>query len=92
MSRRIIVHSEARSDVIDIAYYIAEDSLAAADRFAEAIDAAYRRLAAMPALGATRESGKKRLQLSNGGPMVSWQPWHCPPSPAGRAGLNDPRQ
>ena len=42
MSRRIIVHSAARSDVIDIAYSIAEDSLAAADRFAEAVDAAYR--------------------------------------------------
>ena len=62
MSPRIIVHSEARSDVIDIAYYIAEDNMAAADRFADAVDAAFKRLAAMPSLGATREYGNPVLK------------------------------
>jgi len=62
MSRRIVVHGEARSDVIDIAYYIAEDSLAAADRFAEAADAAYKRLADMPGLGAIREYANPALK------------------------------
>ncbi len=62
MNRRTIVHSAARSDVIDIAYSIAEDSLAAADRFAEAVDAAYRQLADMPGIGATREYGNPALE------------------------------
>ncbi|HVC80627.1 MAG TPA: type II toxin-antitoxin system RelE/ParE family toxin [Chloroflexota bacterium] len=62
MSRRIIVHSAARSDVIDIAYYIAEDSLTAADRFVEAVDAAYSRLADMPEIGAAREYGDPALK------------------------------
>ena len=35
MSRQIIVHDEARFDVIDIAYYLAEDSLMVADRLIE---------------------------------------------------------
>jgi toxin ParE1/3/4 len=62
MSRRIIVHDEARFDVIDQAYYIAEDSLSAADRFIEAVDAAYQRLAAMPGMGAIREYGNPKLK------------------------------
>ena len=66
MSLRIIVHSEARSDVIDIAYYIAEDNLVAADRFAEAVNAAYNRLAEMPGIRATREYGNPVLNGMRG--------------------------
>jgi toxin ParE1/3/4 len=62
MRRRIVVHDEARFDVIDIAYYIAEDSLDAADRFVEAVDAAYRRLADLPGIGATREYSNAKLK------------------------------
>jgi len=61
MSRKIIVHREARSDVIDIAYFIAEDSLDAASRFATALDAAYRRLAFLPSIGAIREYNNPSL-------------------------------
>ena len=62
MSRRIVVHDQARFDVIDIAYYIAEDSLDAADRFVEAVDAAYWRLAEMPGIGSAREYGNAKLK------------------------------
>src|SRR5436190_882799 len=61
MSRDIIVHDEARFDVIEIAYYIAEDSLDAADRFVDAIDAAYKRLADLPGIGTTRAYGNPKL-------------------------------
>lgn len=62
MSRTIIIRDEARFDVIDIAYHIAEDSLASADRFAEAIDAAYKQLAAMPGMGALRDYNNPKLK------------------------------
>lgn len=62
MSRRIIVHDAARADLTDIAYYIAADSLSAADRFVEAVDSAYKRLADMPGIGIAREYVNPRLQ------------------------------
>ena len=55
MSREIIVHDLARYDIIDAAYHIAEDSLAASDRFSEAVDAAFKRLAEMPGVGVARD-------------------------------------
>jgi len=62
MIRRIIVHDEARFDVIDIAYYIAEDNLEAADRFAEAITAALEQLATLPGLGRVHDFNNPRLK------------------------------
>ncbi len=62
MSRQIIVHEEARFDAIDAAYYIAEDSLAASNRFAEAIDVTYEQLADMPGIGTIREYGNPKLK------------------------------
>lgn len=62
MSSEIIVHEEARFDVIDIAFAIAEDNLEAADRFAEAIAAAYDRLAETPGIGAARDFGNPKLK------------------------------
>ncbi len=62
MSRQIIVHDEARFDVIESAYNIALDSIEAADRFVEAVDAAYGRLADMPGIGAIREYGNPKLK------------------------------
>jgi len=61
MSREIIVHDEARFEVIDYAYRIAEDSLRASDRFVNAIDAAYVRLAEMPGIGVSREYSNPKL-------------------------------
>ena len=60
MSRRIVRRREARSDVISIASYIAEDSSAAGRRFMDAVEQAYKRLANMPRIGveqAVRNSG-----------------------------------
>jgi toxin ParE1/3/4 len=62
MSRKIIVHEEARYDVMESAYTIAQDSLEAADRFAEAVDTAYKRLADMPGIGTTREYNNPKLR------------------------------
>ena len=62
MSRRIIVYDEARFDVIDIAFYIAEDSLEASDRFAEAVDVAYELLAEMPGMGTSRDYSNPKLK------------------------------
>lgn len=62
MSRLILVHEEARFDAIDAAYYIAEDSLAASNRFAEAIDATYEQLATMPGIGVIREYGNPKMK------------------------------
>jgi toxin ParE1/3/4 len=62
MSRKIIVHEEARFDAIDAAYYIADNSLETADRFAEAIDAAYEQLAEMPGIGTLRNYNNPSLK------------------------------
>ncbi len=62
MSRIITIHDEARYDVIEIAYYIAEDSLEASDRFVEAVDSAYVRLAEMPGIGVIRDFGNQTLK------------------------------
>jgi toxin ParE1/3/4 len=62
MSLEIIVHDDARFDAIDIAYFIAEDDLDAADRFAIALDAAYHRLAEMPGIGVSREYNNPKLR------------------------------
>jgi len=61
MSRRIIVHDEARFDVIDIAYAISDDNVEASIRFIDAIDAAYRRLSEMPGVGALRDYANPRF-------------------------------
>ena len=63
MSREIIVHDLARFDIIDAAYHIAEDSLTASDRFSEAVDAAFERLAEMPGIGVAREYHAERLKV-----------------------------
>ena len=62
MSRQIIVFDDARYDAIDIAYEIAEYSLEVSDRFTEALDAAYERLAEMPGIGAFRNCNNPKLQ------------------------------
>src|ERR1700704_134830 len=61
MSRKIVVHEEAKFDVIDIAYYIAEDSLPASDRFVEAVDTAFEHLAVLPNVGVVREYNNPKL-------------------------------
>lgn len=73
MSLKIVVHDNARFDAIDIAYHIAEDSLEAADRFADAIDAAYGQLSEMPGLGARRDYGNPKLKGLRMWPVPKFQ-------------------
>ena len=61
MLRSIRIQSDALSDMIDIAYQIAEDSLAASRRFTAAAEEAYEMLAEMPGVGASREFNNPRL-------------------------------
>ena len=62
MTRRIIVHEAALYDTIDIAHYISDDSLSAADRFVDALDAAYQHLADTPTSGAIRTFANSALK------------------------------
>jgi toxin ParE1/3/4 len=56
MSRQIIRHEQAKQDIIEAAYYIAEHgSLDASDRFLEAAEDTFRQLATMPGMGLMRE-------------------------------------
>jgi toxin ParE1/3/4 len=73
MRRRIVVHDEARFDAIDIAYFIAEDSLEVADRFAVALGAAYKRLVNMPEIGVRREFGNPTLKGMRMWPVPGFQ-------------------
>lgn len=57
VSRRIIFRPAARRDVDDIAEHISADSIDAALRFFDAVDATGRRLASDPGIGRKREFG-----------------------------------
>ena len=61
MLRTIRIQSDADSDVIEIAYHIAEDSLDASRRFTAAIENVYEKLLKMPGIGVTREYNNPRL-------------------------------
>lgn len=62
MSRKIIRHDAARRDLLDEAYYIAEDNLDASDRFLQATEDAFRRLADLPGIGVRRDYQRPELQ------------------------------
>jgi toxin ParE1/3/4 len=62
MSRKIVRHDAARSDITSEAYYIAEDNLDASDRFLQAVEDAFRRLADFPGMGVRREYRSSTLQ------------------------------
>jgi toxin ParE1/3/4 len=62
VSRLALVHDEARFDVIDIAYSIADDSLQAADRFVEAFDTLCELLEETPGMGVIRDFGNPALK------------------------------
>ncbi len=55
MSRQAIITPQARIDVLELADYIARDSLDAALRFLEAAEAEFVRLADMPGMGHARK-------------------------------------
>jgi toxin ParE1/3/4 len=55
MSREIILHEEAEYDIIDHAYYLAENSMKTSLRFRKAVRDACEQLAEMPGLGALRD-------------------------------------
>ena len=54
MNRRVILHPRAAQDLEAQADFIARDSLAAAIRFAQAVQEAFRQLAQMPQMGRER--------------------------------------
>lgn len=49
-------------DLLDLAYYIAQDNLAAADAFLDACDQTFTQLAQFPGLGKSRAFADARLQ------------------------------
>lgn len=58
MSLKIIRSRQARTDVLNHAYYIAgTTNLNASDRFLKATEDAYKQLAEMPGMGAPRDYG-----------------------------------
>ena len=60
MRRNINRSREARIDVIESAYFIAETNLNAVDRFLQATETAYEALAEMPGMGALRDYNNPR--------------------------------
>jgi toxin ParE1/3/4 len=62
MSRKLFVRKEARSDIAEITYYIAQDTLEMADRFAEAIGKAYKNLMEFPSIGSIRDYNHSNLK------------------------------
>jgi plasmid stabilization system protein ParE len=52
--RRLLIHPQARVDLLEIWHTIAQDSVAAANRVADEMDDAIRRLVEMPGMGHTR--------------------------------------
>jgi toxin ParE1/3/4 len=65
---RIIRSPEARADVDDIAWYIAQDNLDAALRFLDTIDDKLKLLASFPGAGTAREelaAGLRSLPVGN---------------------------
>ncbi len=62
MSRKIIRHDAARQDLLNEAYFIAEDNLDASDRFLHATEDAFRSLAALPGMGVQRDYKRPALQ------------------------------
>jgi toxin ParE1/3/4 len=61
MSRQLLRHEAAKQDLIEAAYYIAQGSLDASDRFLRATEEAFRRLAEMPGMGSRRDFGNPAL-------------------------------
>src|SRR5215468_7197472 len=53
MSHRILKTPQAEADLLEIASFIAEDNLDAAERFVDAAEAAFTQLAALPSIGLT---------------------------------------
>lgn len=51
----IVRHPEVLEELINLAFYIAQDDLEAADRFLNACDETFQQLAQMPFIGSARE-------------------------------------
>ena len=67
MKRRLLKYPEANRDLIEIADYIARDSIDAALRFLDAADATFLDLLAFPGMGAVRDVKNDQL-----GELRSW--------------------
>lgn len=60
MTRKLLVRPQARLDLLEIWHYIATESVAAANRVGEELDAAIRRLTEMPGIGHGRADVRNR--------------------------------
>jgi len=67
VKRKLLKLPEAKRDLVEIADYIARDSIDAALRFLDAADATFRDLLDFPGMGPVRDVGTERL-----GEMRSW--------------------
>jgi toxin ParE1/3/4 len=61
MSGRIIRRPEACQDIIELASYILNDSLDAAERFVTAVEEEFQKLFMMPGMGSRRRHGRKEF-------------------------------
>ena len=59
---RIVRHRKAKRDILRIYCYLGERNMDAAERFVRAVNDDLRRLAAMPNIGALRESTNPNLK------------------------------
>ena len=67
MKRKLLKYPEAKRDLVEIADYIARDSIDAAHRFLDAADSTFRDLLDFPGMGPVRDVGNERL-----GELRSW--------------------
>ena len=58
---RVFRTRQARQDILESAFYIADDSIDASDRFLQASEAAFSKLVDMPGMGRLRDVQNERL-------------------------------
>lgn len=58
---RVVRKDQARRELLDHAFYIAQDGSVAAHRFLDAAEAAFQQLAQLPRMGSPREFQNSRL-------------------------------
>jgi toxin ParE1/3/4 len=59
---KIVRYPEVLEELINIAYYIAQDNFEAADHFLEACEETFQQLAQIPFIGSVREFQNQRLK------------------------------
>ena len=61
MTRTIVRRPDARQDIIDLASYILQDSIDAAERLITAVEEEFQKLLHMPGMGSRRRYGRKEF-------------------------------